>query len=131
MQFVAGVERKLIDEPIRMTDVDELFDVVADGSASAGYVLLLVPDVHPLIGRPVAAVSYAYMRSKLCTHSDRTASFNEVQHVLAGIATTQSTQLSQDEVKDIMAELRIPRGERIVVRDFVKAMSSGFVQFEE
>lgn len=129
MQFVAGVERKLIDEPIRMTDVDELFDVVADGSASAGYVLLLVPDVHPFICRPVAAVSC--MRSKLCTHSDRTASFNEVQHVLAGIATTQSTQLSQDEVKDIMAELRIPRGERIVVRDFVKAMSSGFVQFEE
>ena len=63
--------------------------------------------------------------------SDDTASFKEVQHVLAGIATTQGTQLSEDEVKDIMAELRIPRGERIVVRDFVKAMSSGFVQFEE
>lgn len=54
-----------------------------------------------------------------------------MMHVLTGIHTTRNTKLSPEEVTDIMAELRIPRGEAISVRDFVKAMSSGFVQFTE
>jgi len=62
---------------------------------------------------------------------DGVASLADVQHVLAGIQTTHHTELGRDEVSDIMAELHIPRGEPIGVRDFVKALSSGFVQFQE
>lgn len=54
-----------------------------------------------------------------------------MMHCLAGIKTTHNTQLDEREVMDIMAELHIGRGEPIVVRDFVKALSSGFVQFDE
>ena len=62
---------------------------------------------------------------------DGTTELADMMHVLTGIHTTHNTKLSPEEVTDIMAELRIPRGEAISVRDFVKAMSSGFVQFTE
>jgi len=94
--FIAGVEEKLVADPLRMEDIDELFSVVAG------------MDVR-----------------------DGTTELADMMHVLTGIHTTHNTKLSPEEVTDIMAELRIPRGEAISVRDFVKAMSSGFVQFTE
>lgn len=57
-------------------------------------------------------------------------SHEHMAHVLAGVSTTHRTQLTHDEVGGIMAELGIPRKDLIEYREFVKALSSGFVNFK-
>jgi Ca2+-binding EF-hand superfamily protein len=51
-----------------------------------------------------------------------------LRHVLAEAATTHDTQLSQGEVSEILEQLHLGDYDAIDYVEFVKALSSGFVQ---
>lgn len=54
-----------------------------------------------------------------------------MMHVLSGIKTSHHTELTSEEVEELFSELHIDYADPIDYKEFVKALTSGFVQLDE